>query len=35
MIYNRLVTRLNFFDVSSYISMEEMKATGVIPTAYI
>ncbi|WP_172329037.1 Lrp/AsnC family transcriptional regulator [Mangrovicoccus sp. HB161399] len=35
MIYNRLVTRLNFFDVSSYISMEEMKATGVIPTSYI
>ncbi|WP_138465606.1 Lrp/AsnC family transcriptional regulator [Poseidonocella sp. HB161398] len=34
-IYKRLVTRLNFFDVSSYISMEEMKATGVIPTSYI
>lgn len=34
-IYKRLVNRVNFFDVSSYISMEEIKATSVIPTDYV
>ncbi|MGE3067159.1 MAG: Lrp/AsnC family transcriptional regulator [Hyphomicrobiaceae bacterium] len=34
-IYKRLVNRTNFFDVSSYISMEEMKATNIIPTSYV
>lgn len=34
-IYKRLVNRVNFFDVSSYISMEELKATSVIPTDYV
>lgn len=34
-IYKRLVNRVNFLDVSSYISMEEMKSTGVIPTTYV
>ncbi|PZQ48333.1 MAG: ArsR family transcriptional regulator [Rhodovulum sulfidophilum] len=34
-IYKRLVNRVNFFDVSSYIAMEEMKATGAVPTDYI
>ncbi|MEQ8347371.1 MAG: Lrp/AsnC family transcriptional regulator [Sneathiellaceae bacterium] len=34
-IYKRLVNRVNFFDVSAYISMEELKATSVIPTDYV
>ncbi|WP_425053897.1 Lrp/AsnC family transcriptional regulator [Psychromarinibacter sp. S121] len=34
-IYKRLVGRVNFFDVSSYISMEELKATGKIPVNYV
>ena len=34
-IYKRLVSRVNFFDVSSYISMEELKATGTIPVNYV
>ncbi|MBT9385411.1 Lrp/AsnC ligand binding domain-containing protein [Pseudooceanicola sp. CBS1P-1] len=35
MIYQKLVRRLNFSDVSSYIAMEEMKNTGFVPTSYI
>ncbi|PJE36321.1 ArsR family transcriptional regulator [Pseudooceanicola lipolyticus] len=34
-IYKRLVSRVNFFDVSSYISMEEVKSTGQIPTNFV
>lgn len=34
-IYRKLVTQLNFSDVSSYIAMEEIKNTGAIPTTYI
>lgn len=34
-IYKRLVNRINFFDVSSYTSMEEMKSTGKIPVTYV
>ncbi|ARO13694.1 Lrp/AsnC family transcriptional regulator [Ketogulonicigenium robustum] len=33
-IYKDLVAKVKFVDVSSYISMEEMKATTMIPTAY-
>lgn len=35
LIYKRLVNSVNFLDVSSYISMEEMKSTGLIPTSYV
>lgn len=34
-IYKRLVTRVNFSDVSSYVSMEEVKCTGKIPVHYV
>lgn len=34
-IYKRLVNRVNFSDVSSFISMEEMKETSSIPTHYV
>ncbi len=33
-IYKRLVSRIELFDVSAYISMETLKADGGIPTAY-
>lgn len=34
-IYKRLVTSVNFSDVSSYVSMEELKSTGKIPVDYV
>ncbi|ADO41687.1 Lrp/AsnC family transcriptional regulator [Ketogulonicigenium vulgare] len=33
-IYKMLVNKVNFVDVSSYISMEGMKETTMIPTSY-
>jgi len=33
-IYKRLVSKLQFHDISSYISMEEVKATSSLPTGY-
>lgn len=35
MVYKRLIERLEFFDVSSSIAMEEMKFTTAIPTSYL
>lgn len=34
-IYKQLVAGLQFFDISSYISMEELKATTAVPTHYV
>lgn len=34
-IYKKLVGGLRFFNISSYISMEEIKATTAIPAGYI
>lgn len=35
MVYKRLIERLEFFDVSSSIAMEEMKFTTALPTSYL
>ena len=34
-IYQRMISRLEFSDISSAIAMEEMKYTTAIPTNYI
>jgi Lrp/AsnC family transcriptional regulator len=34
-IYKRLVSKLQFNDISSYISMEEIKSVTSLPTSYI
>jgi Lrp/AsnC family transcriptional regulator len=34
-VYNRLINRLDFADISASIAMEEMKYTTAIPTNYI
>ena len=34
-VYQRMINRLEFADVSSAIAMEEMKFTTAVPTAYI
>jgi Lrp/AsnC family transcriptional regulator len=33
-IYKKLVSKLEFFDISAYISMEQLKSTSAIPTSY-
>lgn len=33
-IYKRLITKLQFHDISSYISMEEIKSVTSLPTSY-
>lgn len=35
MVYQRMISRLEFSDISSAIAMEEMKYTTAIPTNYI
>jgi Lrp/AsnC family transcriptional regulator len=35
LVYQRMISRLEFSDISSAIAMEEMKYTTAIPTNYI
>lgn len=34
-VYQRMIRRVEFFDISSAIAMEEMKFTTAVPTSYI